>query len=66
MREVRALTEDYIYCPAYSIMNDTMGGHRLSSRFAENRSSTKSRARVQEALSKMVGTESRIIGVKEP
>ena len=53
-REVRALQEGFIFCPAYSAMNDPMEGlHRLSSRLAENPSSEKSRARIQEALQKM-------------
>ncbi|MGE7206350.1 DUF2971 domain-containing protein [Sphingomonas sp. NPDC019816] len=54
VRELRALRESFIYCPAYSAMNDPMEGlHRLSSRFAENRGSEKSRERVQTALQTM-------------
>jgi Protein of unknown function (DUF2971) len=50
-REVRAIKDGYIYCPAYSAMNDPMEGlHRLSSRFAENPRSAKSRTNIQEAL----------------
>lgn len=53
-REVRALTEGYIYCPAYSAMNDPMEGiHRLSLRFAENPGSVKSRANVKKTLKTM-------------
>lgn len=53
-RELRALTEGFIYCPAYSAMNDPMEGlHRISSRFAENSGSEKSRVRVQAAMRKM-------------
>lgn len=53
-RELRALTDSYIYCPAYSAMNDPMEGlHRLSSRLAENPGSEKSRARVQTAMERM-------------
>jgi len=53
-REVRALTGGYIYCPAYSAMNDPMEGlHRLSSRFTENPGSAKRRAGIQEALDNM-------------
>lgn len=53
-REVGALRENFIYCPAYSAMNDPMEGlHRLSSRFSENPGSEKSRDRIQQALEKM-------------
>lgn len=53
-REVEALVGNYIYCPAYSSMNDPMEGlHRLSSRFSKDPSSTKSRDRVVEAIEKM-------------
>lgn len=53
-REVRALQDGYIYCPTYSAMNDPMEGlHRLSSRFAENLGSSKSRANIQKALENM-------------
>lgn len=53
-REVRALLEGYVFCPAYSAMNDPMEGlHRLSSRFAENPRSSKSRANIQKALENM-------------
>ena len=53
-RELQALTDGYIYCPAYSAMNDPMEGlHRLSSRLSENAGSEKSRLRVQAAMEKM-------------
>jgi Protein of unknown function (DUF2971) len=53
-REVQAIKEGFIYCPAYSAMNDPMEGlHRLSSRLAENPRSTKSRANIQQALKNM-------------
>ena len=53
-RELGALTNGFIYCPAYSVMNDPMEGlHRLSSRLAENSGSEKSRVRVQAAMEKM-------------
>lgn len=53
-RELEALLEGYIYCPAYSSMNDPMEGlHRLSARFAENPRSGKSHARIREALQMM-------------
>ena len=53
-QEVDALRENFIFCPAYSAMNDPMEGmHRLSSRFASKSSSTKSQTRVQEALGAM-------------
>lgn len=53
-REVDALSNGYIYCPAFADMNDPMeGAHRLSARFKENPNSEKSRARVEAALQKM-------------
>ena len=53
-REVRALLQGYIYCPAFCEMNDPMeGAHRMSARFLENANSEKSRERVQAALHKM-------------
>lgn len=53
-REVRALSENFIYCPAYSAMNDPMEGlHRLSARLSENPGSEKSRVRIRDALQKM-------------
>lgn len=53
-RELKALTDGVIYCPAYSAMNDPMEGlHRLSARFAENPGSEKSRDRVQAAMNAM-------------
>ena len=53
-RELRALTEGYIYCPTYSAMNDPMEGtHRLSLRFSKNPGSVKSRANVQKTLETM-------------
>ncbi|MES3090610.1 DUF2971 domain-containing protein [Sphingomonas aerolata] len=54
VRELKALTDGVIYCPAYSAMNDPMEGlHRLSARFAENPRSEKSRDRVQAAMDAM-------------
>lgn len=53
-RELRALQDGYIFCPAFSEMNDPMEGvHRLSTRFAENASGEKSRTRIQSALENM-------------
>lgn len=53
-QEIAALRDRYIYCPAFSDMNDPMEGtHRLSNRFIDNPNSEKSRARVQAALEKM-------------
>ena len=53
-REIDALTEKYIYCPAFSDMNDPMeGSYRLSSRFKSNPNSMKSQTRVKEALRRM-------------
>lgn len=52
-RELAALRENYIYCPAFYAMNDPMEGtHRLSSRFAEI-SSSKSQANIQAAREAM-------------
>lgn len=54
VQELNALLGNYIYCPAYSAMNDPMEGlHRLSSRLAENSKSEKSRERIQEAMRNM-------------
>jgi hypothetical protein len=54
VQEASALRENYIYCPAYSAMNDPMEGmHRLSTRFAGTSSSSKSHVRVQEAIDVM-------------
>ena len=53
-RELKALSEGYIYCPAYSDMNDPMEGlYRLSDRLSESSTSEKSEARVNEALRQM-------------
>jgi hypothetical protein len=53
-REIKALIDGYIYCPAFSDMNDPMeGSHRISSRFNDNPNSEKSRIRIQEAFDKM-------------
>lgn len=53
-RELRALIEGFIYCPAYSAINDPMEGlHRLSSRLTENLGSEKSRVRVRAAMENM-------------
>lgn len=50
-QEIDALRGQYIFCPAYSAMNDPMEGmHRISTRFAGRSSSAKSQARVLEAL----------------
>jgi hypothetical protein len=36
-REIKALIDGYIYCPAFSDMNDPMeGSHRISARFNDN------------------------------
>lgn len=53
-REIKAIAEGFIYCPAYSQLNDPMEGkHRLSSRFVENPNSAKSKARVDAAFAQM-------------
>lgn len=53
-REIKALIDGYIYCPAFSDMNDPMeGSHRISARFQDNPNSEKSRNRVQATLSNM-------------
>lgn len=53
-QEITALINGYIYCPAFSEMNDPMeSSHRISSRFQANPNSEKSRIRVQAALGKV-------------
>ncbi len=53
-QEITALIKGYIYCPAFSEMNDPMeSSHRISSRFQANPNSEKSRIRVQAALGKV-------------
>lgn len=53
-REVKALLEGYIFCPAFSAMNDPMEGtYRLSSRFAGNPKGQKSGPQVRAALERM-------------
>lgn len=53
-RELQALLDGYIYCSAFSEMNDPMEGiYRTSARFSENPNSEKSRARVQDGLQNM-------------
>lgn len=50
-REVKALLEGYIYCPAFSDMNDPMeGSYRLSRRFLESPKSPTRQARVKAAF----------------
>lgn len=53
-RELDALLKGYIYCPAYSDLNDPMEGlHRVSIRFFKNPKSEKNRVQIQNALQKM-------------
>lgn len=53
-QELDALLGGYIYCPAFSSMNDPMeGAYGLSARFLANPTSEKSKSRVQAALAKM-------------
>lgn len=53
-RELEALEQGYIYCPAYSVMNDPMEGlYRLSDRLSQSATGEKSQARVNEALRQM-------------
>jgi hypothetical protein len=53
-REIKALVEGYIYCPAFSDMNDPMeSSYRLSAKFQRNPSGEKSHARVKSAFDKM-------------
>lgn len=53
-REIDALLKAFVYCPAFSAMNDPMeGSHRLSARFSDNPDSEKSRTRIQAAMQKM-------------
>jgi hypothetical protein len=53
-REIDALIKGYIYCPAFSDMNDPMEGlYRLSVRFESNPNSAKSQTRVKKALERM-------------
>jgi hypothetical protein len=53
-QELDALRQGYIYCPAYSMMNDPMEGtYRLSKRLSSVTGGEKSPARVQSALDTM-------------
>lgn len=53
-RELEAVLMGYIYCPAFSAMNDPMEGtYRLSKRLSLDTGGEKSPARVQDALNKM-------------
>jgi hypothetical protein len=53
-QELSALLGGYIYCPAFSLMNDPMeGSYGFSARFLANPTSEKSKGRVQAALAKM-------------
>jgi Protein of unknown function (DUF2971) len=53
-QEIKALLEGYIYCGAFSNMNDPMEGtHRLSYRFMNSPISDKRRDRVRTAFDKM-------------
>ncbi|MCV3242096.1 hypothetical protein ABID19_005738 [Mesorhizobium robiniae] len=52
-QELNALVGHYIYCPAFSVMNDPMEGlYRPSARFTQNPLGEKSAARVHDALQK--------------
>lgn len=51
LRELHALRNNYIYCPAFSTMNDPMEGtYRLSRRLSSKAGAAKSPAAVTEAL----------------
>lgn len=53
-QELDALRQGYIYCPAYSMMNDPMEGtYRLSKRLSSVAGGEKSPAKVQSALETM-------------
>ncbi|MES3084755.1 DUF2971 domain-containing protein [Sphingomonas faeni] len=53
-QELDALREGYIYCPAFSAMNDPMEGtYRISTRLSANTGGDKSPAKVQTALDAM-------------
>lgn len=53
-REIDALENGYIYCPAFSDMNDPMeGSYRLSAMFLENPKAETRKARVKAAFEKM-------------
>jgi hypothetical protein len=53
-QEIAALLQAYVFCPAYSELNDPMEGtYRLSTRFQNNPSFSKSNSRVQAAFEAM-------------
>lgn len=53
-QELDALRQNYVYCSAYSAMNDPMEGmHRMPSRFIESSSITKNQERVLDAREAM-------------
>lgn len=50
-QEIAAILGGYVFCPAYSELNDPMEGkHRLSARFRKNPNFDKSNSRVQAAF----------------
>lgn len=53
-RELKAITNGYIYCPLHSAMNDPMEGiHRMSDRFIHSSGSPSRRGEIDAALSTM-------------